>query len=245
MKKSDKVINKAISKAVKDGKIEIVVREGAAEQIREKKLISITGTIQAPLEFWMKRHHIHKHHSPDKTNIIFSKTDKKIILNINENSFFSKTITGVLKINPELDEFKINKDFKYTVKGLADFLKMRKFFFKDRDQATKIVTNLQKFKASIQTQIEEFDNLRGNSKQMFEAKTDSNLDLSFTLKMPVFKGQPDKNFKVEINFDVRDKQVDIWLESEELRFIELNDIDLIFEKELKMFQAANVVCIEQ
>lgn len=241
MKKSEKVISKSISKAVKTGTTEIVVREGNAEPIREKELIRLSGTITAPSEFWSKRKH-----SPNKSNIVYSKTGKQIILTVNENSFFKKQIVGVLKSNPELDDFGVNSSSKkYTVKELADFLKMRKFFFKDREQASKIITNLQKFKASVQSQIEDFDNTRGNSKQLFEVKTDSNMDMDFVLKMPIFKGQPDRTFKVGINFSVRDKQIDIWLESEELRLIELTDIDTIFTKELRPFMEANVVCIEQ
>lgn len=243
--KSEKAKSVSLREAVKQGKTEIVVREGQAELIREKKVISINGIISAPREFFENRHGEHDHHEADKAHVLFSKQENKITLILNENSHWAKTITGVLKTNPELDSFRINKDATYSIKELSDFLKMRKFYFKEREEATKIIGNLQKFKASIQTEIESDNDTRGNKMDLFVTKVKSNLDMGFTLKTNIFKGQPEKLFKVEIECEVRDEEMEVWLVSEELRLLELENTEKIFEQELKQFKDAKVVCIEQ
>lgn len=244
----EKVKNETVKTAIEagKGKVEIVVREGKAEELREKKIIALSGVIDSPRLFWKNRHTEHNHHEEDKAHVIFSKSEMRIQLVLNENSHFAKTVTGKLQLNPELNAFKINNDSTFSIKELSDILKMRKFFFKDRTEATKIISNLQKFKATITSELEKADDRRGNTTDSMVTKVKSDLDTNFTLKMPVYKGQPEKEFKVDIEFDVTDgDEIEVYLISEGMRMIELESIDKIFEAELKPFRDDKVVCIEQ
>lgn len=234
----------ATEQSVKDGVRELVLREGKAEEIREKKVISYGGVITCPREFWQNRHDEHDHHKEEHAYVKFSKEEKTIVLVVNENSYWSKTVTGKLLSNPKLDAFGINEEEFYGSRELCDFLRMRKFYFKNQEEATKMINNLMKFKASITTELAKENDRKGNTNDQVVRRVKHEIPLEFTLKMPVFKGQPDREFRVEIEVDATDGEVRFYLVSEELAQIELEDLDSIFEAELKPFREALVVCLE-
>lgn len=233
------------AEALKEGVKELVIREGRAEKIREKKIISLSGVINSARLFWQNRHTTHQHHASDKAHVLYSKNGKYITVVINENSHWAKTVKGNLSSNAELDAFKINTSTMFSVKSLSDLLKPRKFYFKDRSEATKIISNLQKFSADVQTKIDASDDRRGNTVDSIITICKSSLDLDFTLKMPIYKGQKDKEFKVTIEISVSGTSFQLYLVSEDLYVLELDELDAIFAAELKPFQDDKVICIEQ
>ena len=230
----------SLSVKVENGTKEVVIRNGEAPIIREPLVLDVHGTIQAPSEFWNKRKSLY---NVNDCHVEYSKQNKSIELTLNESNYFGGTIKGMIEEHPELEKFGINKNKVYTLKELSQLLKMSRAFFADTDEATKVVGNLQKCKASIQTQIEKEESSRGDKKISFEAKVDSNIDLNFTLKMPIWKGYKDHKFQVEICLDVRDKDITLWLESQELQQLFIDTREAIFSDELKNFE--ELVCIEK
>lgn len=227
---------------IRDGVKELIIREGEALPLREPKIVDITGTIQAPAEFLLKRKDNVK---SDKSHVLFSYNNLFIKLVTNENDHYSTTVTGKLIINKELEKFGINSDCKkWTKTELKTFLKMNRSFFKDVDSNLKIVTNLEKFSVSVQAQIDDHKDNRGNSKSNVDIKVDSNLDLKFTLLMPIFIGQPASSFEVEICFEVRDNGISIWLESPELQQLIISTRETLINKNIEPFKEDFVV-IEQ
>ncbi len=221
---------------------ELVIREGSALKLQEPKIVEINGTIEAPQEWLRKR--------KDKidcknSHVIFSYIGMFIKFVVNESDHYATTITGKTNINPDLLKFGINSDAKkWTKNDLKQFLKMNRAYFSDIDSNMKIVTNLEKFSASVQTQIDDHKDDRGNAKKSLEVKVDSNLDLNFSLSMPIFTGQPDSKFLVEICFDVRENAISIWLESAELQEAIITQRAILIEKNIEDFKAEFVV-IEQ
>ena len=226
---------------VTDGVKELVIRKGDAPKVYDPKIVSLSGTITAPRLFNEKRN---KDHKENKCNVVYSKTAMHITATFSEDSYFSTVVKGELLFNPDLNAFGINNpNKKWQLGELRSFLRLRRAFFYEREKNMKLIENLSSFKAKIDTEVTQASDSRGNLTDALETKVKGNLDLSFTLQMPIFKGQPDKKFKVEICFDVRERQVDIWLESPELAEFSQRDRDSIFESELKTF--TKYVCIEQ
>lgn len=227
---------------VAEGVKELIIREGEALPLKEPTQVKIAGTITAPAEFLSKR--TEEVVKPKQSNVVFSYEGMYIVLTVNESDGIPTIITGKLQPNPELKKFGINEGKKFTIKDLKQFLKMNRYFFSDQDENIKIIGNLEKFRASVNSQIEQESSNQGNKKQHYEVKVDSNLDLNFTLNMPVFVGQPNSKFQVEICFDVRDQSIEIWLESAELQQIILSGRQVIIDKALESFKEKFVV-IEQ
>lgn len=222
----------------------VTILQGQAPPQREPKVINITGTIGAPLEFITKRK---DQFQAGKVGIAYNRTNMTITLQANDTDFFGASVTGQLVINPDLTKFAINAEKERTIQELTKFLKMNKYFFADVDQCMTTIGNLQKFSASVKTQIDQANDGRGNKTEGFDVKVDSNLDLFFDLNMPVFKGQLAKKFRVDIAFDIRDKAVSIWLESPELQQVILCDRDTIIDTQLAGIRKVdeNYIIVEQ
>jgi hypothetical protein len=215
---------------------ELIIREGAAELIKEPKIINLEGTIQAPKDYYEKRKD-KKQFEPKDCHVIFSYDKLFIKLVVNESNHYSSTIIGKALKNPDLEKFGINSGNKlWTKNGLKQFLKMNRAFFKDIDSNLKMVTNLEKFSAAVQIQIDQHKDDRGNSKNNSEVKIDSNLDMSFDLQMPIFIGQKTSTFKVEICFDVRDNGITIWLESPELQETIIQQRQILINENIDCFK---------
>ncbi len=221
---------------------ELVLREGQALKLQEPRVVNIDGTIESPQEWLKKRKDTI---DAKKSHVIFSYVGMFIKFIVNESDHYATTITGKTNLNPDLVKFGINSDAKkWTKNELKQFLKMNRAFFTDVDSNMKIVTNLEKFSASVQTQIDDHKDDRGNAKKSLDVKVDSNLDLNFSLNMPIFTGQPNSKFQVEICFDVRENAITIWLESAELQESIITQRAILIEKNIADFKEDFVV-IEQ
>jgi len=224
----------------KEGTEEIVIRKGDAQEIRDERTIEISGVLSAPRDFWEKRS---GEHEALKTHITYSRDDRRITLYMREDDYFRGKITGLMDDDKELAQYSINGTHMWGVKELMKHLRMRKSHFADREEAAKLISNLSKFKASVQTEIEHSDSQKGDLTQKLQKKVDTDIPLDFTLDMRVFKGMPKKKFKVDIFFDITDAQAQMWFESAELAEIVDKMVNDEIDKELKTFK--DVVVIEQ
>lgn len=225
-----------------DGNVkELIIREGEAEKIQLPKVVNITGTIAAPAEYLTKRKSELK---PKQCHVLFSYIGMYIKFIVNEENHYSATITGQTQLNPDLKKFGINDNKLFTVKELKQFLKFNRVFFAEADANLKMITNLERFSASVQTQIDNHSNDRGDKKQSLEVKIDSNLDLNFVLSMPIFIGEAPEKFQVEVCCDFKDGQTSIWLESPGLQALIVNGRQTLIDKNVEPFKSEFVV-IEQ
>lgn len=226
---------------VENGIKELVIRQGDAEKIQLPKIINITGTIASPAEYLLKR----KSELVAKNcHVIFSYIKMYIKLIVDESNHYSATITGQTELNPDLKKFGINETRLFTIKELKQFLKFNRIFFAEIDANMKMITNLERFSASVQTQIDAHSNDRGDKKQSLEVKIDSNLDLNFVLNMPIFTGESASKFQVEVCCDIRDGATSIWLESPELQSLIITGREALIKKNIEPFKSEFVV-IEQ
>ena len=103
------------------------------------------------------------------------------------------------------------------------------------------MTNDTRSPKEIEREIEDSNDFKGNKKQLFEQEVRTDLKLDFKLKIPIYEGEAVAVFSVDINFDVSDARVVFWLESPELRELELKEANAIIDRELKRFKSLTII----
>lgn len=206
-----------------DGKpAEIIIREGKAPEmlpILAPIKHSISGTIEAPYEFLFKRIPIIAHNNelqvkPELCHILVSRDDVSIQLTINENDPHTKgVITGKLSQHPKFVEFGINQAKSWEPNTLGQFFKMNRFFFADKAENMKIVSDLKNFEAKVNTVIEKQKSEKGDFKDNYSGVVMSNLPGTFQLNLPIFKGQKPETIEVEFYASVNGREVTLQLVS--------------------------------
>lgn len=219
-------------------KDELIIRTGEAEIIRYDVPINISGNIFSPGKYVEKRkdselsNKIH----PDKCLVTVARRAMMITFQENPNNQFAATITGRLIINPDIKLCEINGVTFHDITSLIKHLKDKRRFFKNPDQHTEFLKNLNDFKININTDLERKQDNSGNYKSVVEKRAKTDMPKEFILKMPIFEGMPDAEFKVELCFITRDMAVEFWFESLELFDLLKKDNDAIIDNELKAFQ---------
>lgn len=240
---SDKFKDLDIKVTTDTGVKELVVRQGEAKKIYEPTRQNINGAISAPAAFMAVRGY-----KKETDHVIYSRAGAEPYISFiyNERLPEGGSISGALKQNPDLQSiFSLRNTETWTTRDLAQHLKRNRVFFRDKDENAKIVTLLNNFQASIQTEVEQSQDTRGNKKQLVDKTVKSNVPVEFTLEMPIYVGFDKKTFRVEICFDTTDSSVRCWMESAELQELTVLERDRIINEQLKPFQDAGLVIIEK
>lgn len=176
--------------------IEVVLRQGVApELVPEKgpKLIKKSGTIDAPFRWLEKRIDTI---DQKKCNITVSRRMMSIHLSINEESFYSHEITGMLELSEEVKRLKIN-DSEWNRNELARNLAISKRFFCNEHEFAQII------KALESTEIQSKKNYNNTYKNNLRENINSesikiNFPESLKLVIPVLQGYEKKKVTVFI-----------------------------------------------
>lgn len=218
---------------------ELIIKTGEVlPELRALK-IGVSGNILSPAKFHDIRKGIDK-----ESLVIFSRSKMEIVFDANPENPLSPKVTGHLLLNEDLKKFEINSQTKmWGLQELAKFLKMNKTFFNNKEKADSLIASLLSFKATITSDLEKANDGRGNSKDLVDRKTNSNMPTDFILLMPVFVGGEIKSFRVEIGIDSTDSSAKFWLESSELQEIIISDRDKIIDTEIAKFEG--LIIIEQ
>lgn len=219
---------------------ELIIRIGDAAIIEVPKGLAIPGAINGPSEFWLKRK---KDHNPQMCHVTYDRNEGRISLHVNETTKEGHSIVGKVVVNPDLDGMEINSNKVFTCKELMDHLKFNRVLLKDRDVNSKIVNQLQMFKAKVVNEKEKSDDHKGNQKNINNFQLETSFEERFLLKCPIFKGGQEKEFWVDVLVSVSDGDVIYWLESRELKELESSEKWRLLDDELKHF--TEIVCIEQ
>ncbi len=188
-----------IKEIPKDGIFKIYHGKAVDERL-PKQLANISGAINTPHEFLTKRK------GEDSLNlkqshIEFDYENSIITLICNENSHESFKVIGKMIKTEVLKNLKINTGEKWSCFDLADFFRMNRTIFLDKDQAAKLVTLLNKFEAKVNKEIEQKKDNRANYNLHKRQVVESNLPDSFKLNLEIFKGQVKSIIDVEIDID--------------------------------------------
>lgn len=217
-----------------DGK-EIVIRKGEAAPVRYPEPIKIDGTINAPAQFLLG-----KEVKDQDTHLRIYSQEGRLELYLNDTDDKSKSIiTGSLKKNPDLTNFKINSEtHRYTVSDFLRFIKTQRFFFSNKAQHASLIANMQKWNAKIETILVQENDQKGNSNFQVEQKVRAVEGLvdKFELTIPIYQGDVNLKFSVEIGLDPKNQAVLLYLFSDELFELELTQKAKLMSEALKEFE---------
>lgn len=199
---------------------EITIRTGNAEEIQYETPIKISGVLDACSQF-LKGKVI----DPLKSHLRIFQQEGRLELYINDTDPNSQhTITGSLTKNKDLKAFEINSmTFRWSVTDFLRFIKQNRYFFANKEQHAKLITNMQAWSAKIETVLVQANDQKGNSNFQIEQKVravDGFVD-KFELNIPIYQGDVSLKFTVEIGLDPKNTAVQIYLFSDELFELEM------------------------
>lgn len=230
---------------------EVVIRHGEALKPNEPQRVNVLGTLSAPLAYYQQRSSLglvdkgkclvrYRKELQSKKGIIY---DGNPFIEFQEDpkDQLSVTVGGVMVVSEELKSWQINGEPR-SVKDLAAFLRLKRRFFKNPEDHTNLLSGLQDFKMNVNTDVANKDNRRGETNYAVAKQAkDHNLPPYFTVEMPVFLGTEAKSFRIDLEFDLRDAGMSIYLLSDELFELQENLVDEMFTSVLKGFDGCAVL----
>lgn len=213
---------------------EYVFRTGEAEEVKHEKSIVINGVIDAPSQFLKGKGIV-----SDKCHLRIFQQEGKLELYIQDTDpNTNHVITGALKKNTNLSDFQINSlTHRWNVPDFLRFVKQNRIFFANKEQHSKLISNMQAWNAKIETVLVQANDQKGNSNFQIEQKVravDGFID-KFELNIPIYQGDVSLKFTVEIGLDPKNTTVQIYLFSDELFELEITQRNLLMKTALSEF----------
>lgn len=228
----------------------ITILEGKAPDplpLREPKIINISGDIHSISNFLTKRKEGHSLQAVDKNKVVViaDKTNRTIVMHLDPENHYGSVITAKLEESDELKPFGINKEKMFRREELYKLIKFSRIFFDDKEKHAALLLALSKIRLKTETELQAHSDSKGNRGASIEKKTvnDEGFIHNFFMVAPLFKGEPNVKFPVEICYDAGDSGIMFWLESPELKEMMDSSIDEIFNTELS--HCAEFVIINQ
>lgn len=176
---------------------EITLLEGKAEPVYHDKSLEVKdASIAAVHEFLVKKGTANEDIINSKIEFSYSDLYLNLFYSVRRRN--PDTIKGVLKLHPDLLKFKINGQKSYSTIELADFIKMNRHYFENKEIAMKLVSELRNFEGKVNKELELKADNRANTRALIHQTVESNLPEGFILNLPVFVGQGKVRLPVEI-----------------------------------------------
>lgn len=181
----------------------------------------------------------------DTTVICFDEVKGTITLNADPSNELSLVVTAKSESYPDLQNFGINTGKTFSQTDLEKLVKMNKMYFADFGEHSDLLSQLRSFKAQTQTELQSEKDKRSNVNNSFKKQVTTDLAADFKLCMPLFKGQEDSTFRVEIEFDSTDSTVKFWLSSVELHELSKKAVSDAFEPQWGAYEIQGFTCVNQ
>lgn len=224
----------------------LVIREGQAEPIYPQTPLRLKGDLAAPVLFAQHTQGIDTQQAyvlVDPAEYII-----KLVTNRQGTEYERQEVTGELRPNPFLEGFKIavgTVPATFSLKELADHLRMRRMFFANPEQCREVITLLQDFRATSNTEISAKHNERNGSRAVAVNKQNDFPTVDIKLRIPLWVGRPASEFFVQINGDVSDNGIRLWLESVELRELLVSTQESLFQEQVNTLKGLGYLVIYQ
>lgn len=190
-----KQVAEMLANGLPQGCGEIIIREGKAVEVHEPVKVKIVGNIDAPARWLETRFDCLK----EKTcHVKVNRENMNITLRCNENNHYGTVVMGGLELSPEIRKFSINEGKYITNFEMAELFKMNRSHFENKQEAMKLVSELQNFKAKVDKELENSNNNRGDRRMLVSQAVEHNLPEAFNLVIPVFKGTAKQTVQVEV-----------------------------------------------
>lgn len=220
----------------------ITVLEGEYQHPKEPVKIEISGNIESISNFLKERYGKGKDgynlQKVDKSKSIVTvdEAGMNIKLQLDPENHYGTSITAKLELSDELKLFKINSGSTWGRNDIIKLLRFNRRYFPDQEKYTQLIESFQKLNLQVNSAIVNESDNRGTKDIQFKKFVTNQLPAGFTLDLPVFKGQENKRFFVEICLDVVDQKADFWFESPELDDRINEGRKEIFKKQLESCQ---------
>jgi len=199
---SNKSTSAKYSMNLRAGVTEVIVREGAALPPLPPRKVSITGTLEAPLRYLEKRIDAIEQES---CNIVVDREQMLVVLIVRERDPHCDAIGGKLSLHPDFVKFGVNSGKYRTAIEMAEFIKMNRAHFENRQESMNLAQSLRSFKARVDKQVEaEVNPGKGDRRVLVAQVVDSNIPASFKVCIPIFKGTPKQIIELETYFNPDD-----------------------------------------
>lgn len=170
--------------------------------------------------------------SPEKTVVLCDKESLTIELLTDPNDPNATEVKGKAEFSKELQTFGINEARYFSREQLIKLIRFNRRFFQNKEENANLLSAYQNFTASVNKNIQEESDLRGNKNNQFQKKVNTSLPESFVLEVPIFKGERPVSFPVEICMEDYDSGIRFWFESIDLAELIAIKTDELFEREL-------------
>ena len=233
---------------------EVIIRTGSAPEIQSPVPIVIDGQISAPRVFYEARKDFEGARvstiidgpafSPGNTHVIVNRNTRMIILRQGDQNAYSNQISGSLKISKEFKELDINGTTGRRTQELAKLLRRYLFLFLDREAGMKLISDLMNFKGSVNANVQDAKDTRGNRKNAIEVSVTSNIPVNFEISLPFFYGHPTVRIWVDIVLEANGTNLDCFLQSDYAYEYFETAANRIIDDEIKPFYEAGFAVIE-
>ena len=219
---------------------DIVYRTGSATPIELPKMERIVGDINTLKSFVEKRYQIS---TPEGHGLQFIDKDRALVT-VNRESFTillevdpehprGLSVLSKLELAPELLNFCIDVNKVWTRDELVKFLKRQKIWFQNSERHEALLKALMALSANVTADMGNSSDFRGNVDNTYKKTVTSNIPESFSLNIPIFKGQPKKVFTVDICIEGNSAGLKFWFESVELSNLIIIESELILKAQLE------------
>lgn len=219
---------------------ELTIRTGQAPQIQDPQAIKLRGDIMSIKAFLDKRYgpgrEGYELQKVDRNRavVIADKESLSILLRLDPQNVFGTEVVASLSISDELKEWRINSSTQFTREELVKKIRFNRRFFADALKHEELLYAYMILNITGTTELKAESDNRGNREAAFKKAINSqNIPTEFVLKMPIYKGQPEETFRVEVCLEATDASVRFWFESVELEELLVKRRDEIFEDQLK------------
>lgn len=226
--------NEQIKLEVKTSGDTLTILHGRAPEPINPRAVSVSGNHNAVMEYVTAKPLSEKIKNHD-TFIVIDNSRQKIELTVDESLPSKTTVDGELKKSDDFAKWGIETEKRYTVNQLKQMVRVNRMFFPNRDQHTELLSSLGRVELEVSKIVKESDDDRGNIVNNIEQRVNSSIKESFTLMVPIYGGVAPAKFEVSIRFEVRDRNISIWLESPEAMEIARDYWDRISAEQLAKF----------
>lgn len=208
---------------------------GKALEDKHEEAVKIEGILSAPADF-LERKQVNW--QPENCHVRVDHYYGSITLYTDERTFNHNVIKGELNQSKVLAKFGINTGKQYSNFELATLLRTNKYWFATPEDHSRIIEQLNKFKAAISTRIESNKDNNGASLQVLEREVNGiTWDRNFRLNIPVFEGYERVVVPVEIGVIPTSSEVKLFLESNDLYEIIEKSKDGLIKDQTDRFDA--------
>lgn len=182
------------------------IRTGNLPDLHQCKGLKIAGNIKTVAN-WLSKKKLFDLINPAFAHVVVDAASGVIKLTYNEDLQNESVVTGKIEMNPDLAALELNQGKNTSPESLSEFLKMRRHFFKDRNEALMLISELKNLRIKVDKEVEKANDNRGGIRNLASQRIiENNIPEKFTLFLPVVNGFEPVEIEVEIyispsNFD--------------------------------------------